>query len=233
MKSRLFYFPIILFILSFAIFSCNNANEPKIEESTTDTLKSQVENRQKEITWTKELEANRLSSSLQYKNQIINNNISITRNLLNVVQNVNLPVYPELSGFSSLDTSLLPKSVRDNVESFCLAFSKNPFKGAESYFNSDYLFNFVFFRNDLITLWKTNFGTDFPLTQEDDSEGEAENNLQLFDKWIFGQPFLGEEIIQLPVRFYCKDGTIDVKIYINRLKSNTINQICIEKWSRV
>ena len=55
----------------------------------------------------------------------------------------------------------------------------------------------------------------------------------LFSKWIIGEPFSSEEIIQIPVRLYCKYGTIDVTLYLNRQKSNAVNLITIDRWKKV
>ena len=67
---------------------------------------------------------------------------------------------------------------------------------------------------------------------EDEKEEipEVFEEVNIFDKWIIGQPFIGPEIVQVPVRFYCKQGTVDVTLYINQIKQNSIYQITIDRW---
>lgn len=54
----------------------------------------------------------------------------------------------------------------------------------------------------------------------------------LFKKWIIGEPFYGEKILQIPIRFYCNDGTVDVTLYLNK-ENNLIYQITIDRWEKV
>ena len=56
---------------------------------------------------------------------------------------------------------------------------------------------------------------------------------KLFSKWIIGEPFFSEEIVQIPVRLYCKYGTIDVTLYLNRQNSNAVNLITIDRWKKI
>ena len=75
----------------------------------------------------------------------------------------------------------------------------------------------MFFKNDLEAGWNENFKCDIP----SDS---------LFSKWIFGQPFYGADILQIPVRFFCQNGIIDVIIYLNPNANNEFYQITIDRW---
>ena len=45
--------------------------------------------------------------------------------------------------------------------------------------------------------------------------------------------FSSEEIIQIPVRLYCKYGTIDVTLYLNKQKSNAVSLITIDRWNKL
>ena len=63
---------------------------------------------------------------------------------------------------------------------------------------------------------------------EEETEKEG-----IFSKWIFGQPFTGNDIMQIPVRFYCNYGTIDVTIYMNPNGNNEFYQITIDRWGKV
>ena len=50
---------------------------------------------------------------------------------------------------------------------------------------------------------------------------------------MIGQPFTGNDIMQIPVRFYCNYGTIDVTIYMNPNGNNEFYQITIDRWEKV
>lgn len=55
---------------------------------------------------------------------------------------------------------------------------------------------------------------------------------KLFSKWIIGEPFYGEKILQISLRFYCNEGTVDVTLYLNK-ENNKIYQITIDRWVKV
>lgn len=55
---------------------------------------------------------------------------------------------------------------------------------------------------------------------------------KVFNKWIIGEPFYGEKILQIPLRFYCNEGTVDVTLYLNK-ENNKIYQITIDRWVKV
>ena len=75
-------------------------------------------------------------------------------------------------------------------------------------------------------------GSDKQAVQSDEKKSVIQKEM-LFSKWIIGEPFSSEEIIQIPVRLYCKYGTIDVTLYLNRQKSNAVNLITIDRWKKV
>ena len=68
--------------------------------------------------------------------------------------------------------------------------------------------------------------------QSDEKKSVIQKEM-LFSKWIIGEPFFSDEIIQIPLRLYCKYGTIDVTLYLNRQKSNAVNLITIDRWKKV
>ena len=114
--------------------------------------------------------------------------------------------------------------------------SSNIYSGPEKYFYEPYKFNYLFFRNDFIEGWKNYFKKDFPYTLEDTKQTDDEGNpvkISLFSKYILGQPFIGAEIISLPVRFYCQEGKIDVTLYISNDNKSLIYQITIDRWVKV
>ena len=237
-----FKIPILnsIFIFSiFILFSCKNAAEVKPVLNDENTLRNEISTYENEISWTKEIEEERLTSPVSVNEKISKNGFSPNPSLLKLLDNYNKPVFPELADFGNLDSSALSLSARQNIQNFCQTFSSNPFSGPESYFSSNYIFNYIFFKNDLIKGWKENFKTSFPYDEKQIAKinRQKEKNpkakgVQVFSKWIFGQPFMGDKIIQLPVRFYCTSGTIDVTLHISTENSNKINQIKIDRWGK-
>ena len=72
--------------------------------------------------------------------------------------------------FGKLDTSSLPYSVLEKINNFCEAVSLDIYSGPESFFNSSYKFNYVFFKNDFINDWEKNFEVEFPFSFEVEQE---------------------------------------------------------------
>jgi hypothetical protein len=122
--------------------------------------------------------------------------------------------------FGSLDTSNLKVSVKRKMNDFCTAFGSENHAGAEGYFSRKYIFNYVFFLQAFEDGWKNCF-------QNDKSKNPA------FTKWMFGEPFNGSDIIQIPVRFYADCGTIDMMVFLNSKGNNEIYQITIDRWQKV
>lgn len=206
------------------VLSCKNSTETKIIDSETETLKEQVKNREQATTWTLEIESDRLSKKLTY-----------SKDYFKLTKSIQKPVYPELEDFGSLNTININPNIKEKINTFCTKLSE--FKEAEiiSLFSHKYIFNYVFFSQDFKKGWKENFGSEFPEPAEEskDENEEEDEKKTLFTKWLLGEPFNGSNIIQLPVRFYCNYGTIDVTIYMNPNGNNEFYQITIDRWVKV
>jgi len=202
--------------------SCKNASESKLEYSENQTIKSQVQNKEDKITWTLELEPDRLTRSLSKDKLMISPDVLFSTDILKISDAFQKPVFPELSDFGKLRTVEFQNQLESRIDDFCSKFSENKIIELQSFFNNPYIFNYVFFVKDLKEGWKLNFEQEYP--------EEAE---QLFTKWIFGEPFMGSQIIQLPLRFYCDYGTIDVTIYIDSNENHGFYQILIDRWGKI
>ncbi len=220
------------YILTFSAFacaaffaSCKNAGETKLVYTESDTIKQAVLEKEQNITWTQELEGEVLTKKITRGSMQLGSDVAFNKELFKIASNQKKSVYPEYFDFGSLDTSLLQPKIKEKINQFCKKLSSVT-SDASSYFNKKYIFNFVFFQNDLKEGWKTNFNQDFPKSSE-------ESTVQLFEKWIFGEPFIGDLIIQLPVRFYTNCGIIDVTIFLNSGGNNDIYQITIDRWKKV
>ena len=218
-----FNFFIILFSIitaSFFLFSCNNAQESTVIVQENNTIKKAVQDKEFEITWTQELENERLSQIITRNSTQIGSDVPYNKDLFKITGS-DTPVYPYIAEFGSLDTSNMYLSVKDKLNQFCKAFSEPAHTGAEECFSQKYIFNYVFFVKDFEDGWQKHFGTD-----EISEEG-------YFTKWIFGEPFNGSDIIQIPVRFYSDCGTIDVTVFLNSHGNNEFYQITIDRWQKV
>ena len=236
MKSeKSFYIVFLFFVLIFQT-SCNNVSVNQIKTEDEITIKNLVQNKEADISWTKEIEAEVLSTPLTVPSEYSKANVPASPDMLKLSRKGNQPVYPELNDFGSLDTSSLAPFVQEKVLKFSADLSSNIYSGPEKYFYEPYKFNYLFFRNDFIEGWKNYFKKDFPYTLEDTKQTDDEGNpvkISLFSKYILGQPFIGAEIISLPVRFYCQEGKIDVTLYISNDNKSLIYQITIDRWVKV
>lgn len=266
-----FSFTLILLIN----ISCKNASSSKLEYNDQETVKDEVKNFENELTWTKTIDEEILANSLKTDDKYTKSKLTINPDLFKINKNNNTAIYPELKNFASLDTSILNKAVKLKINKFLNALNSDIYSGPEVYFESKFIFNYIFFRNDLIQGWKNNFNTDFPYSEADYKESreikdrnskiikqkqeieerkkiakengediteeiknikldklEDEKELKIFEKWIMGQAFIGPDITSIPIRFYCKDGTIDVTLYISNSEKNEFYQITIDTWSK-
>lgn len=219
MKTKLF----ILFLIIFLV-SCKNNSENKIIISEEDTIKRMVLNKESSVTWSKELEPDKLSQPIKIKNLPISKEVEYNIDILKVLNNYQNPIYPEFENFGSLDSSNLSLSLKEKINNFCEKLSKGSFQEIKVAFHSDYIFNYVFFTNDFKKYCKENLKIDNP--------EELQENETIFTKWIIGEPFIGKEILQLPVRFYCNEGTLDITLYMNIQKEYLIYQITIDRWEK-
>ena len=266
MKKK-YFFPVIFFIsLLFCFISCKVASKTELSYTNVETIKEEIAEMDKTLTWNKEIEPQRLVLNNDWFKDTVNQQIEKNIELLKIV-NTNVNVYPEFENFGSLNDSLVDVNLYNTIENIFVSISNNIYNGPETFFDSQYLYNYVFFREDLKEGWKKNFNNDFPhIFDYKDSDDEIKKNTdfnvptseekntkddfenkqsiqseekkiiqkeKLFSKWIIGEPFSSEEIIQIPVRLYCKYGTIDVTLYLNKQKSNAVSLITIDRWNKL
>ena len=266
MKKK-YFFPVIFFIsLLFCFISCKVASKTELSYTNVETIKEEIAEMDKTLTWNKEIEPQRLVLNNDWFKDTVNQQIEKNIELLKIV-NTNVNVYPEFENFGSLNDSLVDVNLYNTIENIFVSISNNIYNGPETFFDSQYLYNYVFFREDLKEGWEKKFNNDFPhifdykdsddeikkntdfnvpISEENNTKDDCENKQsiqseekkiiqkeKLFSKWIIGEPFSSEEIIQIPVRLYCKYGTIDVTLYLNKQKSNAVNLITIDRWNKL
>ena len=208
-------------ILLTVFVSCKNTSESKLVYTESNTIKKAVKEKEKNITWTQELEAERLSKRITRSSMELGSDVVFSKELFKIQKKGQKLLYPDFTDFGSLDTSNLSSPLKTKLNDFCKSLSSENHAGADSYFSRKYIFNYVFFIKDLEEGWKKNFGKAYSEKDE------------LFTKWIFGQPFIGSEIIQIPVRFYSDHGIIDITVFLNAGTNNEFYQITIDRWKKV
>ena len=224
MLKKVIHFTSIIFSLFTVILSfnsCKNTTESKLVYTENNTIKQNVKQKEQEITWTNELEGERLLQVINRGAMKLGQDVTYNKELYKIDPAVQQAVYPSLEDFGSLDTQNLRPAVKNKLNAFCKAFASEKHNGAESYFSRKYIFNYVFFVNDFEAGWQKNFNKKIP------------SETELFTKWIFGEPFIGSDIMQIPVRFYTDCGTIDVTVFLTSQGNNEFYQICIDRWQKV
>lgn len=218
------YFYLLISILIFFIFvACKNNTDSKLSYSEENTIKQSIKEKESNITWSIELESNRLLDRVNLKNNNLSDDVEFNMEVMKVLPGFQESIYPEFDKFGSLNTSKLKFSVKEKINDFCKTLSDGKINSLDSYFASNYIFNYVFFKKDLLDLLKDNFNFVF----------SEEESVIIFDKWILGEPFMGEKLLQIPVRFYCNQGFIDVTLYLNSELQNSIYQITLDRWEKV
>ncbi len=252
-KSKSF---IIITVCTF-LFGCSNSQNTKLSYTDVDTIKDYVKNRELDVTWTKEVEGGRLTEPITGPEKIENTDF-LNPETVKILPVFQKPIYPAIEEFGSLDNSNLPPNIKKNITDFCSAIANNIYSGPEKFFDNTYIFNLVFFKSELIENWIKYFEEDFPVNPEDfetakaaaeevgkkeetseseeKSEQPEENKVAMpdpiFTKWFLGEPFIGETLTEIPVRFFSNNGSIDVTIFIKPNSENSIYQIIIDRWKK-
>lgn len=245
-KSILFFeFSILFTAILMGITGCSTKDK-KADSDSDLTLRAQSEKRFKEIEWTDPIEKDRLTQNISESPKIAKT-IKLTPVIFlcgDYAKNIE-PVYPNLDGFGSLDTSGIPDEIKLSVTSFsenlCTLSANDELMMAGS------VYELALFESDLKNEWKKVFLEDFPSAPEDkktkegeskdkeaQKEGEDQEPLEpekpkfVFDSYIIGNGFEQNSLYELPVRFNCSKGFVDVMLYYYRESVNwKINQIKI------
>ena len=217
MKKCLYEASCIIF-LSVILFSCANSTTAVAADENSKTLRTETDEKNSLIQWTRELEPMRLKEDITLADNV-DRSVKLNPQSVTVLLSDVKPVYPSVPGFGSLDTSHLPPDARSVLDSFTSAVSKG--HGAEFTVAKDCLFSYVLFCDDLKTQWKQLLGESYPETVSDDDP--------LFSSVIYGEPFIDEDDIQIPVRLIRKDRYADILVSEEKTPDGyKINQIKIK-----
>ena len=215
MKKALLFSSLIIF-LTFCFFSCSNTTASKIITSDGNNLREKIQNKESSVNWTKPLEENRLSESID-KNDKLTSSVKVNPEIMMILKSDFPPVYPYIENFESLDISELKPAWKGIVKKLFEVFNTDLNKLPENMIDNKYIFNYVFFVYDLKEQWKENFKEEF----------KTEN---AFSSYIIGKPFISDDIVQIPVRLTSEKGKVTIMVYLWNDGKYLINQIEIKRW---
>lgn len=214
MKKNFFYF----IFIGFSIIGCTHSESKIVFLEKNDTVRDKIVNLENESIWTYEIEGERYSKPLTLEDYY-NSSELLSFESVSSLSNLSLPVIPSIKDFASLDISSLSWEFKVFIQKACNSLILGNNQKLSDYFDEDYLFNYVFFMNDLKENWQKNFNVKYP------------GDNQLFSSYVIGKNFESFDLIQIPVRFYCKNGYIDLLFDISQNKKEIkIQQIEFLKW---
>ena len=194
----------------FFLASCSNP-QGSVLTSQDDTLRSALQEKSNKTIWTKEIEAEKLKIKLNSDINIKNKEL-VSPQLLNSIKKLQPAVFPQIKDFASLDTSSMNANLYSTITSFCDTLCLG-LENLDTFFDNEYFYNFVFFKNDLL------------------QEGKFEKSKdKLFDKYLICQSFEGQELIQVPLRFYREKEILDLSVYLTYHGGYKVIQIEILGW---
>ena len=198
----------------FILFSCSNPQAAGIKTSEN-TLRNELSQKSQNTVWTRDIEGERLNEKLNQFINIADKNL-MSPQLVQSIKGVTAPVYPQIKELASLDTSTMNSILLNTIKEFCNALKEGT-ENLSPYFDSEYFFNYVFFKNDLNEVWQTDLKPDE----------------KLFDRFVICSAFEGDELIQVPVRFYKGKEYIDLSVFLSYHGGYKINQIEIIRWGKL
>lgn len=206
----------LTFLFALISVSCSNTPNAKLLFSEDDTLRTVIVNKENTINWSKPLEDGRLQKRIDIMDNIVTS-IKLNPDVMNAFTNTCDPVYPYIENFATLNLNNLSQSNRYVIQKLFEIMNTNLYEADTELINPKYLFNYVFFISDIESVYKQAFGAEYPKSNA-------------FSSYLIGEPFVTQQISQVPVRLYCEKGSIDICVIIYVIGKNLINQIEIIGW---
>ena len=219
------YLKCIFLLLIF--ISCSANNEEIIKYNVDENLHTIVTKKNEELIWTRELESVRLLKDTK-KMEGVSSSVKLSKNVVIASENNYPKIYPYLEGFGSLDTTSISSDLDKLLQTFASSLCFGVFD--ESLFNSQSVFSFVLFQNDLKNLWKELFKQDMPTFPSEEQETIAASQ-KVFTSWIVSKPYVFDNEIQVTIRFKKESKYIDVMLFVS--VDNKIEQSQIIQWGEV
>jgi hypothetical protein len=237
----------LVLLFSAVISSCSHLPQVDSDEAVQKTLRAQAAKLDKSIPWTAELEGNILSADITHTDGISTKVKVSPKSIVAGGQESSVePVYPYLPGFGSLNTSKLSDEAKYAVSSFSDAVSKNG--SADAFMADGCAYSLSLFYTDIAQILPQSKSgetvTEDKIVPADESapadqKAPADQTLpaaqpaaDLFASYIIGEPFIGDTVFQIPVRFITqKNDTVDVWLFLDDESGSwKIDQIQIRKW---
>lgn len=214
-----FIFALITVIFLPCLFtSCADGVQEKNQDEAVETLRSAAENINSKIRWTEQLEEGRLTSKLSVLG--LGNKVKASPLAVSAVKTQEEDfIYPVLSGFASLNTTLIPVNLKNTLESFCSSFSKND--DISSFARKESLYNLALFCYDLKILYpeyQAFFAQD-ELKGDDKETASAEKSDENTEEKIFftsykiAEPFIDGTNYNVPLLFVNREKRLALETY--------------------
>lgn len=215
----------MMFFSLFAV-SCSNSSVEKSPPEEFSTLKEETDSLSSKIRWTDEIEQGRLSSKV--KTERLGSKVKASVLSVSAKKDEDSAfIYPALSGFGSLDTTLIPLNLKTKIEEFCTSFSKNG--DLSSLTRKDSAYNLALFYYDLafcLPAYDDFFKAETSSAESDvfthenqkKSETEPETESQVPEKNFFdfhklGEPFIDGVNYEVPVLFGFDERILMLETY--------------------
>lgn len=213
------FFAVILIFLSVLFFSCSSDSSIDLISGSDETLRMTFSERNSNVIWSREIETSVLSRKIN-TSAYVSSNLKLEPEAYLVSASDEAPVYPSLEGFGSLDSTQISPEVKSAIEKFIGNIISWNFD--ENLVGENSIFSLVLFKYDIENGWKNNFEEDFP--------SDAEK--KLFSTYYYGEPFVEEESVSVPIRLKNSKGFVDIQIFIDKTENFKISQILIKKWGK-
>lgn len=227
---------IFIAIFCATIFSCQKKSTRALEERTE--LSKKIDEAREKAAWAYEIEGERLSKKISSVDSI-DRNIPLEPLALIALEGGKIfpAIFPELEGFTSLDTSDIQGEVLDTVNGFCRALIEYTSRSPETNLKKN----------------ENEKKEEDETKEESEKSGQKDSSkidgyfsedtlysLVLFladsaaagavQSFIVGRPFVGEENIEVPLRLSCEDALLYALAYpVPNEESWKIQQIEIYK----
>jgi len=252
MFKKVYSFVFLAFSLILSLVSCSNADQGAAIVDETPTLRYTATSLRESTIWTEEVEVDRLTSNISAVPGVSSHINLSPLIILACDPSYSNRIFPVLSGFGSLDTSLIPSALREMLVSFSDSISKG--KDADSFMNKDALYSLSLFYIDFNKIFNDCFEIDkkkeeakkaaeakkaenaessesSESSEEDSESEEAVEETVYFGSYIFGQPFLDGVCYEVPVKFFGDKAAMTLCVFcVENSGSWKVDQIQLTDW---
>lgn len=191
---------------------CKNNQVETVAASQIETLKKNVKQKAEGESWTNTLNENKDFEVEDKLSSYVSKSVENYR-ILSPIAN---PVYPELADFTSIDLSIYNKINISFLKKFCSQFAKDCKSDLSEFFDEEYRFTYVLFRNDLNNLLINEYNLE---------------KAPVFETWVIGKGDLStnSNFIQVPILFKSENYNLYLKLLLNP-DTNLFYEMQVSKW---